>query len=152
MITKQDCLLLLSELRSKGVDTTAQIRKCVSSPTVDLDILKFINDNRPLDIVDFYTKIRKSYNNKKSVLYKNIVKELDETQITDILSTLASLQLQIFLFAKNVDDPELFYKHARLDEISKCLLDYSQSYSLVNCINLLRIVKADMKALESISR
>ena len=152
MITKQDCLLLLSELRSKGVDTTAQIRKCVSSPTVDIETLKFINDNRPLDIIDFYTKIRKSYNNKKSVLYKNIVKELDETQITDILSTLASLQLQIFLFAKNVDDPELFYKHARLDEISKCLLDYSQTYSLVNCINLLRIVKADMKALESISR
>lgn len=152
MITKQDCLLLLSELRAKGVDTTAQIRKCVASPTVNVETLKFINDNRPLDIVEFYTKIRKSYNNKKSILYKNIVKELDETQITDILSTLASLQLQIFLFAKNIDDPELFYKHARLDEISKCLLDYSQTYSLVNCINLLRIVKADMKALESISR
>lgn len=152
MITKQDCLLLLSELRSKGIDTTEQIRECVSSPTVNLDVLKFINDNRPLDIIEFYEKLRKSYNNKKSVLYKNIVKELDETKITDILTTLSSLQLQIFLFAKNLDDPEQFYKHARLDEISKCILNYSQTYSLVNCINLLRIVKADMKALESISR
>ena len=152
MITKQDCLLLLSELRTKGIDTTEQIRECVSSPTVSLDVLKFINDNRPLDIIEFYEKLRKSYNNKKSVLYKNIVKELDETKITDILTTLSSLQLQIFLFAKNVADPEQFYKHARLDEISKCLLNYSQTYSLVNCINLLRIVKADMKALESISR
>lgn len=152
MITKQDCLLLLSELKTKGIDTTEQIRECVSSPTVSLDVLKFINDNRPLDIIEFYEKLRKSYNNKKSVLYKNIVKELDESKITDILTTLSSLQLQIFLFAKNVDDPEQFYKHARLDEISKCLLNYSQTYSLVNCINLLRIVKADMKALESISR
>ena len=152
MITKQDCLLLLSELRANGIDTTEQIRECVASPTVSLNVLKFINDNRPLDIVEFYEKLRKSYNSKKSVLYKNIVKELDETNITDILTTLSSLQLQIFLFAKNVDNPEQFYKHARLDEIIKCLLNYAQTYSLVNCINLLRIVKADLKALESISR
>lgn len=152
MITKQDCLLLLTDMRSKGIDTTDKIRECVASPTVSLDILKFINDSRPLDIVEFYEKLRKSYNNKKSVLYKNIVKELDETKITEVLTTLSSLQLQIFLFAKNVNDPELFYRHARLDEISKCLLNYAQTYSLVNCINLLRIVKADMKALESISR
>ena len=152
MITKQDCLLLLSELKTKGIDTTEQIRDCVSSPSVSLDVLKFINDNRPLDIIEFYEKLRKSYNNKKSVLYKNIVKELDETKITEVLTTLSSLQLQIFLFAKNLENPEQFYKHARLDEISKCILNYSQTYSLVNCINLLRIVKADMKALESISR
>lgn len=152
MITKQDCLLLLSELKTKGVDTTEQIKECVSSPSVSLDVLKFINDNRPLDIIEFYEKLRKSYNNKKSVLYKNIVKELDETKITEVLTTLSSLQLQIFLFAKNLENPEQFYKHARLDEISKCILNYSQTYSLVNCINLLRIVKADMKALESISR
>lgn len=152
MITKQDCLLLLSELKTKGIDTTEQIRDCVSSPSVSLDVLKFINDNRPLDIIEFYEKLRKSYNNKKSILYKNIVKELDESKITDILTTLSSLQLQIFLFAKNIDDPEQFYKHARLDEISKCILNYCQTYSLVNCINLLRIIKADMKALESISR
>lgn len=152
MITKQDCLLLLSELRNRGIDTTEQVKKCVSSPTVSLDVLKFINDSRPLEITEFYEKLRKSYNNKKSVLYKNIVKDLDEDNITDVLTTISSLQLQIFLFAKNLDDPELFYRHARLDEISKCLLNYAQTYSLVNCINLLRIVKADLKALESISR
>lgn len=152
MITKQDCLLLLSELKSRGVDTNEQVRKVMSEPSVSLEVLKFINDNRSLDIIKFYEKLRKSYNNKKSVLYKNIVKELDETQITDVLTTLASLQLQILLFAKNVDDQELFFNHARLSEISACLLDYSRTYSLINCINLLRIVKADMKALESISR
>lgn len=152
MITKQDCLLLLSELKSKGVDTNEQVRKVMSEPSVSLEVLKFINDNRSLDIIKFYEKLRKSYNNKKSILYKNIVKELDETQITDVLTTLASLQLQILLFAKNVDDQELFFNHARLSEISACLLDYSRTYSLINCINLLRIVKADMKALESISR
>lgn len=152
MITKQDCLLLLSDLRSRGIDTTDQIKRCVSSASVDLETLKFINDNRPLDIIEFYTKIRKSYNNKKSALYKNIVKDLDDSNISEVLTTIASLQLQILLFAKNVEDQELFYKHARLEEISKCLLDYSMTYSLVNCINLLRIVKADIKALESISR
>lgn len=152
MITKQDCLLLLSDLRSKGVDTADQIKACIASPSVSLDTLKFINDNRPMDIVNFYEKIRKSYNNKKSVLYKNLVKDLDETQISDVLTTLASLQLQIFLFGKNVENQELFYKHSRIDEISKCLFNYSQTYNLVNCINLLRIIKADIKALESISR
>lgn len=152
MITKQDCLLLLSDLKSRGVDTSEQVRKCISSPTVDLEVLKFINDNRPLDIINFYEKLRKSYNAKRSVLYKNIVKELDESQIDEILTTLASLQLQVLLFARNVDDQQLFYKHARLEEISRCLLDYAKTYSLVNCINLLRIVKADLKALESISR
>lgn len=152
MITKQDCLLLLSELQKTGVDTSEYVRKTISSPTVDLQVLKFINDSRPLDIVDFYTKIRKSYNSKKSSLYKNIVKDLDETNINEVLTTVASLQLQVLLFAKQVEDPEIFFKHARLEEIGLCLVDYAKNYSLINCIQLLRVVKADIKALESISR
>lgn len=152
MITKQDCLLLLAELKSRGIDTTEQTKKVVSEPGINLEVLKFINDNRSLDIIKFYEKIRKSYNNKKSSLYKNIVKDLDESNINEVLTTIASLQLQVLLFTKYVEDEELFLKHARLSEISSCLLDYSKTYSLINCINLLRIVKADIKALESISR
>ncbi len=152
MITKQDCLLLLSELRENGVDTTEQTRKLVASPSVDLDVLKFIISNRGLDILNFYEKIRKSYNNKKSVLYKNIVKELDEEDVSEVLTTLASLQLQILLYYKNAEEPELFLKHSRIEEITSCLLDYERTYSLINCLKLLRLIKTDLKALESIYR
>lgn len=152
MITKQDCLLLLSDLQSKGIDTKDMVRKCVSSNSVDMQVLKFINDNRPLDIVNFYEKLRKSYNNKKSNLYKNIVKDLDESQINEVLTTLSSLLLQTFIFSKSVEDSEMFLKHARAEEINLCLLEYIRTYSLISCIKLLRLVKADLKALESIYR
>ena len=152
MITKQDCLLLLSELKNEGINTTEQVRKVIASPSVDLDVLKFIYENRGIDIINFYQKLRKSYNNKKSVLYKNIVKELDESDVSDVLTTLASLQLQIYLFYRNADNPEIFLKHSRVEEIGQCLLDYYRTYSLINCINLLRLIKTDLKALESIYR
>lgn len=152
MITKQDCLLLLTELQKHGIDTTQYIKKAVSNSSVDLETLKFINDNRPLEIVAFYEKLRKSYNHKKSSLYKNIMKDLDEENISEVLTTVASLQLQILLFSKYVDNPETFLKHSRLEEIALCLVSYAKTYSLINCIQLLRLVKADIKALESISR
>ena len=152
MITKQDCLLLLSELKNEGINTTEQVKKVVASPSIDLDVLKFIYDHKGIDIIKFYEKVRKSYNNKKSVLYKNIVKELDESDVSDVLTTLASLQLQIYLFYKNAENPEMFLKHSRVEEIGQCLLDYYRTYSLINCMNLLRLIKADLKALESISR
>ena len=73
MITKNDCYLLLSELNEKGVDTSSPIKDLMSSTSPSIDVIKFINDNRQLDLTAFYEKIRKSYNNKKSKLYINIV-------------------------------------------------------------------------------
>lgn len=146
MISKNDCVLLLTDLQEKGVDVSKPLMKLVNMPEPDIDTIRFINSNRQLDLSKFYEKLRKSYNAKKSVLYKNIVKEIDTS---DVLTTLSAMLTQILLFAKNVDDREMFLRHSRAWDISKILSMYFQTYDLTNCVKLLRIIKADLKALES---
>lgn len=145
MLDTQDCLMLLSEI---GDD--AAIKKLLVSG-ITPDIIKTINSNRQLDIDAFYTKVRKSYNAKKSQLYGNIVKE-GKNDADTVLTTLASLQLQILLYAKNVTDKVSFLKHARLDEISYCIYNYSKNYDLIPCIKLLQLVKADCKFFEYVNK
>ena len=148
MITRNDCYLLLAEINEKGIDTSAQIKSRMSSTSIPLDVIKFINDNRQLDLTSFYEKIRKSYNNKKSKLYINIVKEVENPQ--DVLTTLSSLLTQILLFTKSADDKQMFMRHSRAQEISQVLHNYFKDYNLTNCVKLLRLIKADLKVLENI--
>lgn len=147
MISKNDSILLLTDLQERGIDVTAYLSKAITNPEIDLQVLKFINDNRQLDLSKFYEKLRKSYNNKKSVLYKNIVKEIEEPN--EVLTTLSAMLTQILLFAKTVDNREMFLRHSRAQDISTILTRYFQSYDLTNCLKLLRVIKADLKALES---
>ena len=72
-LKKTDCLLLLTELQENGYDVDDQIQKLLLSTTLPLDVIKFINDKRQFDVAAFYEKLRKSYNNRKSDLYINIV-------------------------------------------------------------------------------
>ena len=148
MITRTDCILLLTDLEEHGVDTRDVLTQMLKLPEPNIDIIKFINDNRQLDLLKFYEKIRKSYNNKRSSLYINIVKEIDSP--TEVLTTLSALLTQILLFSKEVEDREMFLRHARALEISKILANYFQTYDLTNCLKLLRVIKADIKALESV--
>ena len=148
MITKNDCLLLLADLKDKGVDTSVVTKQLMSSPSIDIEVLKFINDNRQLDLTAFYEKIRKSYNNKKSNLYINIVKEIEEPQ--EVLTTLSAMMTQILLFSKNLEDKQMFFKHSRVNEIVKVLNNYFTTYDLTYCIKLIKLIKLDIKALESI--
>ena len=116
------------------------------------DVVKFINKHRQLDANKFYEKIRKSYNHKKSNLYKNIV-TCDEVDCSNtVLTTLGALSLQILLFKDSVDDVKMFLTHTRFEEITQSLLNYSKTYDLVPCIKVLQIVKADLKAFEYINR
>lgn len=147
-LTKNDCLLLLSELSDKGIDTTQITSQLYAQKELPISVIKFINDNRELDLTKFYNKLRKSYNDKHSKLYYNIVKEVEDT--TSVLTTLSSLQLQIFLYSKQADNVEMFFKNARLSEISYVLLNYAKSYDLTPCLKVLRLIKADLKALESL--
>lgn len=152
MITRRDCLLLLSELAAHGVDTNAMTRLALKSQDVNIDVIKFINDNRQLDANAFYEKVRKSYNHKKSNLYKNIV-TCDEVDCSDsVLTTLAALNLQILLFMDKVSDTRMFLAHTRFEEINQALLNYSKTFDLVPCIKVLQIVKADLKAFEYINQ
>lgn len=148
MITKNDCLLLLADLKDKGVDTSVVTKQLMSSTSLDIEVLKFINDNRQLDLTAFYEKIRKSYNNKKSNLYINIVKEIEEPQ--EVLTTLSAMMTQILLFSKNLEDKQMFFKHSRVNEIVKVLNNYFITYDLTYCIKLIKLIKLDIKALESI--
>jgi hypothetical protein len=152
MLTKRDCILLLSELNSKGVDSNEMLKLAMRSTDLDIDVLKFINDNRPIDANAFYEKIRKSYNNKKSNLYKNIV-TCDEVDCTEIaLTTLAALNLQILLFVQSVQDAQMFLRSVRFEEINQALLNYSKTFDLVPCIQVLQVIKSDLKVFEYINK
>ena len=91
MITRNDLLMLLSELQDNGIDTTEQFTKTVTSRELPFDVIQFINTKRELDVTKFYEYIRKSYNSKKSKLYINIMKEIDD--VNEVLTTLAALNL-----------------------------------------------------------
>ena len=47
----------------------------LNGSSIDFEILKFIYKNTSIDVLEFYEKLRKNYNNKKSSLYINIMKE-----------------------------------------------------------------------------
>lgn len=152
MITRRDCLLLLAELQQKGIDTLAMSQKAMKSNSIDIEVIKFINDHRKFEANQFYEKLRKSYNNKKSMLYKNIV-TCDEIDCTaNVVTTLGALNLQILLFLDKVSDAKMFMRHLRYEEITQALLNYAQTFDLVPCIKVLQIIKADLKAFEYINR
>lgn len=150
MLTKNDCLLLLSDLETQGVETKPMVHKLLQSNSVDMNVLEFIHKHKTLDIINFYIKLRKSYNSKKSKLYKEIV-QVNEKEPKDITITLSSLLTQIFLFSNQVEDKQLFLKHSRADEISKVLLNYCNNYNTTLCLQLLSLIRADLKALESVN-
>ena len=91
MLQKTDLVLLLSEMQEQGIDVEKEITQVVSSPNIPLNILKLINDNRPLPVTNFYERVRKNHNQKKSDLYKNIMNETNEPD--KILTTLSAFVL-----------------------------------------------------------
>lgn len=151
MITKNDCLLLLSELQDKGLETKPYVMKVLKDNNVNLEVLKFINDNRKLELTEFYNFLRNRYNEKKSKLYKEIV-QIDEKQPKDIVVTLSSLLTQILLYSNKVENKQLFLRHSRADEISKVLVKYFQDYDVQLCVSMMNLLKADLKACEYISK
>lgn len=150
MISRSDIVLLLTELQNNGEDVSKEITDLYKSPTIPLNILKKINDNRPLDLLQFYEKLRDSYNNKRSKLYINIMKS-DENLIQDAkitLTTLSALLNQILQY--DVQDKPMFLKHARADEITKVLDIYFNTYNIEPAYKLLALIKADIKVLEMV--
>ena len=143
--------MLLTELSDKGIDTKQAITQVCNNTSIDLEVLKFINSHKTFDILNFYDKLRASYNSKKSKLYKSIV-QIDEKEPKDIVVTLTSLLTQIVLYSNSVEDKQLFLKHSRADEISKVLTNYFTTYDLTFCVAILRLVRADLKAFESLNK
>ena len=148
MISKNDCYLLLADLQNKNIDTDEAIKELMNANQIPLSVIKFINDNRQLDLFTFYQTIRKSYNKKKSNLYINIVKEIDDPN--EVLTTLSAMLAWVVRYSKTVSDKQMFLKHARASDICKVLNIYFNTGDITNCIKLIRLIKADIKALESI--
>jgi hypothetical protein len=152
MLKTTDLILLLTELEEKGVEgASQQLRQLATRGEISLDILKFINSKRIFDVAQFYEQIRKSYNAKKSSLYINLVRE-ETKDPKDMLTTLASLNLQILLFAKHLDSPQMFLSHSRAEEITRVLNNYYRTYDLKPVVALRSLIKADLKSFESIKK
>jgi hypothetical protein len=150
MITKNDCLSILVRLGDSGVkNTDAYMRKLLVSREIPLEVLKFISENSGLEISNFYEMIRKNHNKKKSPLYTNIVRE--QTTPAEIILTLNCLLTQVLLYSKKLDQPELFFKEARAEEITRVLNEYFNTGTIENCNNLLKVIKSDLVVLEYIA-
>jgi hypothetical protein len=150
MITKNDCLSILVRLEDSGVaNIDTYMRKLLVSREIPLEVLKFISDNRGLEISKFYEMIRKNHNKNKSPLYTNIVRE--QSEVKDVTLTLSCLLTQILLYGNKLEQPEIFFKEARADEITHVLNEYFQTGFSENCSNLLKVIKSDLLVLEYIA-
>lgn len=149
MLKKTDILLLLTEIQDNGEDVSKYISNLYKTKNIPLETIKFINDKREIDVASFYEKLRSNYNHKKSDLYINIVKEnLDD--LDEILTTLAAYNLQVLLFARKLDNKELFYKCSRVEEVTRVLNNYYKTYDIDKCRLILALIKADLKLFEAI--
>lgn len=150
MITKNDCLTVLVALEDRGLDINQPMKKLVTSKEIPLDVLKFILDNRGIEVANFYEMLRKKHNDKKSPLYHNIVKDITDPE--EVITTLACLLVQITLYSKKLPaNKEIFQREVRAEEITRVLNNYYSTGTLDNCLALLRLLKADLLVLEHIS-
>ena len=150
MITKNDCLSVLVALEDRGLDINQPMKKLVTSKEVPLEVLKFILDNRGIEVANFYEMLRKKHNDKKSPLYHNIVKDITDPE--EVITTLACLLVQITLYGKKLPaNKEIFQREVRAEEITRVLNNYYSTGALDNCLALLRLLKSDLLVLEHIS-
>ena len=150
MITKNDCLTLLVSLEDRGVNIDQQMKKLLVAKEVPIEILKFILDNRGIEVANFYELLRKKHNHKKSPLYHNILKEIEDPE--ELITTLACLLVQITLYSNKLPvNREIFQREVRAEEITRVLNNYYMTGALDQCIALIKLLKADLVVLEHIS-
>ena len=150
MITKNDCLSILTKLDESGVSgVNSYVRKLVVARDIPLDVLKFISDNRGLEVSKFYEMLRKSHNQKKSPLYTNILKEVDDPQ--EVVTTLSCLLTQILLYGKKLENRDQFFREVRAEELTRVLNNYFKTGLYEECLNLIKVIKSDLLVLEYIA-
>ena len=146
MLNKSDCMSILIKLEDRGIDINAQMKKLILAKDIPIDVLKFIAEKQGLEAVNFYEMLRKSYNNKKSKLYKNI---LDDIKLEDVCVILSSLLLQIALYSSKLTDTKnSFLQEIRANEISEALADFYKSDNVEKCLAVLTAIKTDLLVLE----
>ena len=126
------------------------MKKLLSTKEIPIDVLRFILDNRGIEVANFYEMLRKKHNQKKSPLYHNIVKEITDPE--EVITTLACLLVQVSLYSnKLTTNKEIFKREVRAEEITRVLNDYYGNGSLDSCLALLKLLKTDLIVLEHIS-
>ena len=151
MLQTNDLVLLLTDLESQGIEKSSQYLRTLltnNSQKALVDTMKFINENRPFDIAQFYERMRKNHNEKKSPLYKNIVKDVED--MDEIITTLHAYILQVNLYSKHVDDKTMFFKHARAEEVTRVLNNYYKDYDITSALKMIKLIKADLLTFEHI--
>lgn len=150
MITKNDCLTILVSLEDSGIDIDKQMKRLITAKDIPIETLKFILENRGIDVANFYEMLRKKHNQKKSPLYHNIVKDIEDPD--EVITTLACLLVQITLYSKKLNtNKALFQREVRAEEISRVLNNYYATGMLDGCLALMKLIKADLLVLEHIS-
>ena len=150
MITKQDCLTLLVSLEDRGISIDQQMKRLLTAKEIPIDTLKFILENRGIEVANFYEMLRKKHNQKKSPLYHNIVKDITDPE--EVITTLACLLVQITLYSKKLPtNKEIFQREVRAEEISRVLNNYYTTGMLDSCLALMKLLKSDLLVLEHIS-
>ena len=150
MITKNDCLSILTKLDESGVSGVNQyVRKLVVARDIPIEVLKFISDNRGLEVSKFYEMLRRSHNQKKSPLYTNILKEVDDPQ--EVVTTLSCLLTQILLYGKKLENRDQFFREVRAEELTRVLNNYFKTGLYEECLNLIKVIKSDLLVLEYIA-
>ena len=150
MINKSDLMTVLVALEDRGLDINQYMKKLISTKEIPLEVLKFILDNRGIEVANFYEGLRKKHNAKKSPLYHNIVKEITDPE--EIITTLACLLVQITLYSNKLPaNREIFQREVRAEEITRVLNNYYSTGSLDQCLALLKLLKTDLIVLEHIS-
>ena len=150
MITKNDCLSILAKLDESGVSgVNPYVKKLLISRDIPLEVLKFISDNRGLEVSHFYEMLRKSHNQKKSPLYTNILKEIDDPQ--EVITTLSCLLTQILLYGKKIDNRDQFFREVRAEELTRVLNNYFKTGLYEECLSLIKLLKSDLLVLEYIA-
>ena len=150
MINKSDLMTVLVSLEDKGINIDQQMKKLLTAKEIPIDTLKFILENRGIEVANFYEMLRKKHNQKKSPLYRNIVKDITDPE--EVITTLACLLVQITLYSSKLPtNKEIFQREARAEEISRVLNDYYATGMLDGCLALIKLLKADLLVLEHIS-
>ena len=150
MINKSDLMTVLVALEDRGLDINQPMKKLVTSKEIPHEVLKFILDNRGIEVANFYEMLRKKHNDKKSPLYHNIVKDI--TNPEEVIITLSCLLVQITLYSKNLPaNKEIFQREVRAEEITRVLNNYYNTGTLESCLALLKLLKSDLLVLEHIS-
>ena len=150
MITKNDCLSILTKLDESGVSgVNPYMRKLLVSREIPLEVLKFISDNRGLEVSKFYEMLRKSHNQKKSPLYTNILKEIDAP--SEVITTLSCLLTQILLYGNKLENSDQFFREVRAEELTRVLNNYFKTGLYDECLALIKVLKSDLLVLEYIA-